>query len=232
MAFLLSIGSSAMEAADEVAVVLFVTGEASYSQRGKKGKVSKNLVLGKEDTLDTSNGRVDLQVGSSAVIRVAPFSKIKISELSSTSKDNSSTVELVSGKIFAKVDKSPRKENFTVTSASYTAGVRGTQFVISEEPKGSNPQAHEHSDIPDGIFVKEGEVGVSSSAGRDFSLNADEQAVQSQEGLLKQPLAEFMKEKMRVMDQFKKLSDENYQLLKEQKLKNQQLLESTKSGIK
>nr|WP_210410058.1 FecR family protein [Leptospira langatensis] len=231
--FLLSFGVNlhSLFAADEVAIVLFVVGEASGLQDGKKVSLKKNVVLKKQDEIETKEGKVDLQIGPSVVVRISPYTKVRLAELSSDGKENKSKVALVSGKIFARVDKSGKKEDFAVSSPSYNAGVRGTQFALSEETddqKKDNPE-HEDSDIPNGIFVKEGEVGVTTDNGQSFPVKANEEAVLSPQGLLKQPLEEFMREKMKILDGFKRISEDNYKLLRDQKLQNQELLHHTKT---
>ncbi|SHO47869.1 Sigma factor regulatory protein, FecR/PupR family (fragment) [Nitrosotalea sinensis] len=165
-------------------MVLFVTGEAFYIQNGKRSEVKKNIVLKKQDQVETIRGKVDLQIGSSSVIRISPYTKIQISELSSSAKENKSTIDLVSGKVFAKVDKRSKKENCVITSASYTAGVRGTQFVSgedSEQIRASSPD-HEDSNMPNGSFVKEGEVGGSTDSNNTTSVHSDEEIVMSPTG--------------------------------------------------
>ncbi|WP_207761441.1 FecR family protein [Leptospira perolatii] len=219
-------------AADEIAVTLFVSGKVSYTQNGKKLDLKKNVVLGKEDTIESADGKADIQVGPNAVIRLAPFSKVKIADLSSSAKENKSTVQLVSGKVFARVDKSDKKENFSVSSTSYTAGVRGTQFVVSEESEEARKQnpKNEDSNIPNGIFVKEGEVGVTTSSGNSVPVKSGEEAILSPEGLLKQPLEIFMQEKMKILDGFRKISEENYQLLKNQREQNQEMIRKARES--
>ncbi|MBE8402399.1 FecR domain-containing protein, partial [Leptospira borgpetersenii serovar Tarassovi] len=118
---------------EEVAVALFVTGKVQYFQAGKTEALKKNVILTKTAKIETREGKADLQLGANSVIRLAPFTKIEISELFSDSSKNTSKVILISGKLFANVQKSNKKEELEVNSASYTAGVRGTQFVVSEE---------------------------------------------------------------------------------------------------
>lgn len=225
--------SERLVAAEEVAVVLFVAGEATGIQSGKALPLKKGAILQKKDEIRTKEGKVDVQIGTSVVIRVAAFTEIKLSELFSDSRENKSKVELISGKVFARVEKSSKKENFSVSSSSYTAGVRGTQFIIGEEAeevRKKNPE-HDDSDIPDGIFVKEGEVGVTTQSGNDVSVKANEELVTSSEGLLKKPLESFIYEKMKILDHFKKISEENYKMLRDQKLQNQELLNETKQDL-
>ncbi|TGN00159.1 FecR family protein [Leptospira dzoumogneensis] len=224
---------SSLFAEEEIAIVLFIVGDVSGIQDGKKVSLKKNSILKKQDELETKEGKVDLQIGPSVVVRIAAFTKVKIAELSSDKKSNKSKLELVSGKVFARVDKGSKKEDFTITAPSYNAGVRGTQFVICEEnevQRKENPD-HEDSDVPNGIFVKEGEVGVTTENGKNFPLKRDEEAVISPQGLLKQPLEEFMREKMKILDGFKKIMEENYKILRDQKLQNQELLNQTKQDI-
>ncbi|TGL75804.1 FecR family protein [Leptospira yasudae] len=213
-----------LSADEEVAIALFVTGKVQYSQSGKTEALKKNTVLTKTAKVETGDGKVDLQLGANAVIRLAPFTKIEIAELLSDNSKNTAKVTLVSGKLFANVQKSNKKEDLQVSSTSYTAGVRGTQFVISEE-KNKAPR-NEDSDIPDGVFVNEGEVAVNSSAGGELDLKTGEQASWNGKELLLEPLKEFMKEKMKIIQNFKTIKAENYQMLKDQKLKNKELLEN------
>ncbi|EMY78479.1 sigma factor regulatory protein, FecR/PupR family [Leptospira weilii serovar Ranarum str. ICFT] len=209
---------------EEVAIVLFVTGKAQSIQAGKTEALKKNVVLTKSAKVETGEGKADLQLGANSVVRLAPFTKIEIAELFSDGSKNTTKVTLISGKLFANVQKSGKKEELEISSASYTAGVRGTQFVIAEE-KTKAPK-NEDSDIPDGIFVNEGEIAVHSSSGKDLDLKTGEQAVWDGKELLVEPLKEFMKEKMKVIQNFKAIKGENYQMLKEQKLKNKELLEN------
>ncbi|UOG62306.1 FecR family protein [Leptospira noguchii] len=210
---------------EEVAIVLFVTGKVQYSQTGKTETLKKNVILTKNAKVETGEGKADLQLGANAVIRIAPFTKIEIAELFSDNSKNTAKLTLVSGKLFTNVQKSNKKEELEISSASYTAGVRGTQFVISEE-KTKSPK-NEDSDIPEGVFVNEGEVAVHpSSSGNDLNLQAGEQASWNGKELLAEPLKEFMKEKMKIIQNFKTIKSENYQMLKEQKLKNKELLEN------
>ncbi|WP_061233792.1 FecR family protein [Leptospira interrogans] len=209
---------------EEIAIVLFVTGKVQYSQAGKTETLKKNVILTKNAKIETGEGKADLQLGANAVIRIAPFTKIEIAELFSDNSKNTAKLTLVSGKLFTNVQKSNKKEELEISSASYTAGVRGTQFVISEE-KTKAPK-NEDSDIPEGVFVNEGEVTVHPSSGNDLNLQAGEQASWNGKELLAEPLKEFMKEKMKIIQNFKAIKSENYQMLKEQKLKNKELLEN------
>ncbi|PJZ52973.1 FecR family protein [Leptospira adleri] len=209
---------------EEVAIALFVTGKVHYTLSGKTEALKKNTVLTKTATVETGEGKADLQLGASAVVRLAPFTKIEISELYSDGTKNKTKVNLVSGKLFANVQKSNKKEDLEVTSVSYTAGVRGTQFVVSEDRE--NAPKNEDSSIPNGVFVNEGQVAVNSSSGSDLDLKAGEQASWNGKELLLEPLKEFMKEKMKIIQTFKTIKAENYQMLKDQKLKNKELLEN------
>ncbi|MDI7217182.1 FecR family protein [Leptospira santarosai] len=221
--FFLTLSPQVVFADEEVAVALFVSGKVQYSQAGKTEALKKNVILTKAAKVETGEGKADLQLGVNSVIRLAPFTKIEIAELFSDNSKNASKVILISGKLFANVQKSNKKEELEVNSASYTAGVRGTQFIVSEE-KTKAPK-NEDSDIPDGIFVNEGEIAVHSSGG-DLDLKAGEQATWNGKELLVEPLKEFMKEKMKVIQNFKTIKTENYEMLKNQKLKNKELLEN------
>ncbi|EMO76305.1 hypothetical protein LEP1GSC127_3314 [Leptospira kirschneri str. 200801925] len=59
-----------------------------------------------------------------------------------------------------------------------------------------------------------------------MNLQAGEQASWNGKELLAEPLKEFMKEKMKIIQNFKAIKSENYEMLKGQKLKNKELLEN------
>ncbi|ASV10310.1 iron dicitrate transport regulator FecR [Leptospira interrogans serovar Canicola] len=209
---------------EEFAIVLLVSGKVQYSQAGKFETLKKFVLLSKIANVETGEGKADLQLGANAVIRIAPFTKIEIAELFTDNSKNTAKLTLVSGKLFTIVQNSNKMEELEISSASYTAGVRGTQFVISDE-KSKAPKI-EDSDIPEGVFVNEGEVTVHPSSGNDLNLQAGEQASWNGKELLAEPLKEFMKEKLKIIQNFKAIKSENYQMLKEQKLKNKELLEN------
>lgn len=133
--FFLILSPQVVFADEEVAVALFVSGKVQYSQAGKTEALKKNVILTKAAKVETGEGKADLQLGVNSVIRLAPFTKIEIAELFSDNSKNASKVILISGKLFANVQKSNKKEELEVNSASYTAGVRGTQFIVSEEKR-------------------------------------------------------------------------------------------------
>lgn len=59
-----------------------------------------------------------------------------------------------------------------------------------------------------------------------MDLKAGEQATWNGKELFVEPLKEFMKEKMKIIQNFKTIKTENYEMLKNQKLKNKKLLEN------
>ncbi|HMV81415.1 MAG TPA: FecR family protein, partial [Leptospiraceae bacterium] len=176
------------------------------------------------DRIKTGNGILDIQIGTNSVVRIGKntaFLLTKLFEENGTVKVN---LNLNEGSALAKVVKKMEKgSEFKITTPTKTAGVRGTQFMVQEGQDSTSKSESEK--IPDGIFVKEGEVTVKAAySQRQISVKAGEELITAQKKIQAQMLDSFMKEKLRILETLNVLQEENYKLLQEQYRKNQELL--------
>ncbi|MCW7492797.1 lipoprotein LipL45 [Leptospira sp. 2 VSF19] len=121
------------KAADLSAVVVFAVGDSKIQhadQTEEKAQLGALLKSG-DNVVTGDNGKVDIQFADGSSIRISPKSAIDFAKLS---QDNSGTTDtqiaLVSGKVFAKVNKAKKEDNFTVVTPTAIAGVRGTSFIV------------------------------------------------------------------------------------------------------
>lgn len=211
----------AQEKKSEMLVVAtFVVGDVSVN-RTKLIKVTKNFIFLTGDEVVTKKGTVDIQFGSGSVVRVAKNTVVKISRIMDADQKQNVNIGLVKGEVFSKVSKKmPPGSTFEIASPTITAGVRGTEFLISDGMVSGENNS-------DGVFVKEGEVAVivnENDSVKDFNVKAGEEVVITTQGILKQILEDHIKEKMRILDTLQVMKEDTYRLLKEQKEKNKELL--------
>jgi hypothetical protein len=201
-------------------VATFVVGDVSVN-RTKLIKVTKNFIFLTGDEVVTKKGTVDIQFGSGSVVRVAKNTVVKISRIMDADQKQNVNIGLVKGEVFSKVSKKmPPGSTFEIASPTITAGVRGTEFLISDGMVSGENNS-------DGVFVKEGEVTVivnENDSVKDFNVKAGEEVVITTQGILKQILEDHIKEKMRILDTLQVMKEDTYRLLKEQKEKNKELL--------
>ncbi len=218
---------------EEVGVVTFVQGKSTVSgPRLKAGgeNIKINQILKKDDTVETKDGVCEIQLATQATIRMEKFSKLTLVDLLNP-KSKQTTVKAYSGKLFVKAHKQGMKagSKLTVISPSYVAGVRGTEFLVALPEEGG-----ENSDltVPDGVYVNEGTVAVQSDEKSKVVLvNQNEEIVVSGKTLKKQLLDEYVKEKMKIFEKLDQLKEENYKLIRDQALKNEETLNEMKGKL-
>ncbi|WP_061298375.1 lipoprotein LipL45 [Leptospira borgpetersenii] len=115
------------------AVVVFSVGEAKILHTDlteEKATLGASLKAGdKVSTKDKS--KVDIQFADGSAVRISENSVIDFDALTINSKGNSDTrLALVSGKVFAKVNKASKEDQFSVVTPTAIAGVRGTSFIV------------------------------------------------------------------------------------------------------
>lgn len=216
--------------AEDVAVVSFSKGEVYISSpRFKTGRETIKLgsILQKGDTLVSKEGVCEIQLATQATIRTSHFTELKIDEILDP-KTNGSHLQLVGGKLFVKAHKEEgQNRQLTISSPSYVAGVRGTEFLLSTPGSGGEDESLK---LDTGVFVNEGSVAVKPEASAsEVLVNGNEEIVSSGKEMTKQILNEFAKEKMRIFEEFKKIKKENYERIKEQNRKNSELLNEFKN---
>lgn len=215
-------------------VATFVVGDVTANRSGKILKVTKNFIFLTGDEVITKKGTVDIQFGPGSIIRVANNTTIKIARIIEVNQKQNVNIGLTKGKVFSKVSpKTAPGSTFEVASPTITAGVRGTEFLVSEDTVGDAKD--KNLDVPEGVFVKEGEVAVQVSDNgslKDFTVKTGEEVVVTTNGILKQILEDHVKEKMKILDTLQVMKEANYKAMKELKEKNQELLNNRPSKIK
>jgi len=123
-------------ASPQIAKVLIVKGKVTYLAPGSKEAklLTKKSKLVKDTSIYVDGkGFTRIKYINSSFLTVGPNSKVI---LDMDLKDETSLVNLVSGKIRALVDKNKNNDKkFLVKTSSATMGVRGTEFQVSFAPK-------------------------------------------------------------------------------------------------
>ncbi|GBF50468.1 sigma factor regulatory protein, FecR/PupR family [Leptospira ryugenii] len=213
---------------EEVAVLTFIQGKVSFIASGKTKaeSVKLNQILKAGDSIQTENGICELQLATQATIRIEKFSRIFLEDILNP-KTKQTKVRAMAGKLFVKVHKHEKTKNhqLSVVSPSYVAGVRGTEFIVSNPDEGgTNPDL----DLESGVFVNEGSVAVSGPDKKEVMVKQNEEIVLKGKDFKKQILSNYAKEKMQIFQKLSQMKEENYQLFKEQHLNNQKLMEEMK----
>lgn len=213
-----------------VAVATFVSGKSYLKRSRVKKKIKINQTLFERDTIITKKGQVHIQFLDSAIVRVLENTQITIDKglKVRNQKGDQISIRLKKGRIFNKIVKKKRSSKegyfYRVISPSFAAGVRGTEFLISEENTVQKPK---------GVFVREGLVDVSPS--KNTKLTFDSVSLTEKEQLLVKTnkikysiLDDHIKKEMEIMSRLKFISRENYERLIKFKAKNKNLLEQIK----
>lgn len=115
------------------AVVVFSVGESKIlhaDSTEEKASLGSALKPG-DKVLTGDKAKVDIQVGDGSVVRLAPKTTMDFNKLVLNDNGSADTqLALVSGKVFAKVNKAQKNDNFSVVTPTAIAGVRGTSFIM------------------------------------------------------------------------------------------------------
>lgn len=106
-------------------------------------KAEKGLVLEKGDKIKTgANSEAVLQWANGHKVKVYALCMLNIEELSSSGSSEKTSLNVESGKIFAKANKlKSDKSAFQVETPTAVAGVRGTQFMVEVSDDGASTVA-------------------------------------------------------------------------------------------
>ncbi|MCB1191477.1 MAG: FecR domain-containing protein [Leptospiraceae bacterium] len=157
LSFFLSI-TIGLNAQKTIAVTTFVQGEVFYKIGTREQKVYKNQTFQENGIIITKKGKIDLQISSSNIIRLSENTSLFLKELSENSDEQKIELVLNVGKLYANITKKLKgNSSFKISTPTAVAGVRGTEFLVNEEPKSKEKTAGD-TDIPTGFFVKKGEV--------------------------------------------------------------------------
>lgn len=205
-------------------MAVFKSGEVFLQSGQKELPVETGQTFRVSDRIKTGNGILDIQIGTNSVVRIGKNTKFLLTKLFEENGTVKVNLNLNEGSALAKVVKKMDKgSEFKITTPTKTAGVRATQFMVQEGQDSTSK--NESEKIPDGIFVKEGEVTVKAAYSQNqISVKAGEELITAQKKIQAQMLDSFMKEKLRILETLNVLQEENYKLLQEQYRKNQEIL--------
>ncbi len=216
---------------DLVSVATFVSGDVTYKHGGKQEKVKVNTVFGKEDEVITKAGKVDIQVGPSAVLRLNNYTTLKFKELYEVGDAQKIKLAVNSGNVYTKIIKKLTKNSeFNVENDNSVAGVRGTEFLISETK--DMKKKYDDSDVEPGIYVNDGSVEAENknNSGQKESLSAGQEVVTKGGDFKKGILQEHIKQKMEIFKTLDVMKEENYKMLKEQNKKTRSMMDDIIKG--
>lgn len=216
---------------ESILVISKFSGTVNVTRDGAAISVKMGDLLKSGDVVSTgSSSFVDLEFPGGALIRVKEKSRLSISSILGEN-GLSAQLELVGGKAHIKIkEKLKQKESFRIKTPTMVAGVRGTEFSISDDDKK--------------IMVLEGTVAATQ--GEDVAETAVEGGKKvSGDNLEISPLTEEEKRELledskslsgltadvleTAQKNLKELKEQNSQLLQDQKESNRQNLEDQKA---
>ncbi|MCR9141754.1 MAG: FecR domain-containing protein [bacterium] len=114
------------------AVVTYASPDTLILRGAEEIPARIGAVLKEKDVIQTGQGPMDLQTTTGSTVRVRPYTRL---ELTSLLTNQTVKLDLKNGTVSARVRRSAAGENFTVTTPTAIAGVRGTAFVVTEDPE-------------------------------------------------------------------------------------------------
>lgn len=223
--FLGNLPAKEKESGETLAVATFTVGEVTYLRGGVEKKVTPRTIFYEKDVIVTKDGKVNIQVGPTAIVRLSPYSSLEMSKLYEIGDSREIALQLNNGRAYSKIVKKLDKDSsYRIYSPTLAAGVRGTEFVISE--KSEDEPENEDSDVETGVYVNEGEVAVSEPGGDNVAtLSPEEQVVKTGNDLKQGILDNYMKKKMEIFENLDVMKKRNYELLKKQKDRNKESID-------
>lgn len=151
------------------AVITFAVGESKIDHEdGTQEKAKIGVKLSEKDKVITNKkSKVDIQFSNGEIIRLDSNSYLYLDYVYrklggyDTKETNNSELALISGKLFAKVNKMNKNDSFTIKTPTSIAGVRGTSFIVATSGK------------KDTVKVLDGAVAVKTQS-VDFVIHEDQ----------------------------------------------------------
>lgn len=215
-----------------LAAALSVSGECYYERDGKSEFAKPKTIFFKSDRVFTKKGKMDVQIGPNAVLHLAPYTTVKLSELTEVDSKSNISLDLESGRGYTKFAKGLAPgSSYAIKTPTIVAGVRGTEFIISA---GDTPEeaGAEDADIPAGVFVNHGTVAV-SAAGRENEvqeLAPGEQITGVDNALVKGVMEDFLKKKMALFKKLDVMKEAQYKIMEREKNRMIETLDKVKNS--
>jgi hypothetical protein len=235
-------GCSKDKAKDKVereGVVNFVVGDVFLIKDGKeeKAKVEDAVKQGMKIKSVGENSSVEIYFGENA-IKVTGNTIVEVKSLATyvASNNEETSLYVEKGQMFSKIStKLAKGDTYDVKSPTTTAGVRGTEFLLTEDDAKGN------------IAVVDGAVEVKNNTKPDdkaLVVNADEEVdVEKGKGMVKKQLSEDKKRKMKILSEIREMKKEIWEKMRKQKEEimkavedqrqvNKKMIDDQKSGDK
>jgi len=215
--------------------VNFMSGKVNIILDGKKTGAEVGAVVKNGAKVETGAGAfVDIYFGDNAV-RVLENSLVEIGSVVTNMKDNTEKSEYTveKGKMFSRVTKKLAKgDEFTIKTPTTIAGVRGTEFLVSEENgKGMVACIDGKVAVSDataadkkGVEINAGEE-VSVEPGKDLVVKALSEENRANLAEIKQSFREARED---IREQFRKQKEEILKQVRDQKEENRKMVEEQK----
>ncbi len=144
------------------AVVNFIVGDVSISSDDKTSRKAKLNELAKmnEIIITAKNSHTDLQFSEGVLVRVQENSRLKIED-AVYGERKQTKLHLEGGKVRVISAKLKQEVHFKITTRAAVAGVRGTEFTVTDSEGGSV------------VLIKDGQLQINSSKAE----NSDKDAV-------------------------------------------------------
>ena len=151
------VSTASSEIQPNSAKIAFVVGSAEIIRGGKSEAAAVNSVIKSGETVRTSTGAmIVLQVSGSANIKVHENTEFVFDSIDESGK---TSIDLKNGSLYSKLKKLSKDQSYEIKTMTFTAAVRGTEFLSTSSEKDS------------GIKVLNGKVSL--SAGESIENIAD-----------------------------------------------------------
>lgn len=227
-------GVHAEKAANVYGMVSFVSGEATITKNNKSMPAKLNMKVEEGDVVTTKKGLVRIQISDAYICHIEKNTTVIFKKILEKTNTKSYNIDLHKGQIFSRlVPDKTRPGELTISSPSVTAGVRGTDFMVSETGENATGLKESNGEkiIPSGVYVSHGSVDVETNAKDDkqtVNVKSGEQATVAPGKLIKDILDDYVTTKMKILEELKIMKEFNCKLIEEQKEKNRKMLEEFK----
>ncbi len=168
---LVNCGEKQPSEAQRSMIIVFASGNAMIVREGKEVPAKVGMVVNENDVLKTTKGTVDLQTKNGSAVRIRNYTTVTISKLYGEGSADT-RLSMQHGGLLASVKRKSGKENFTVTTPTAIAGVRGTTFSVDS-----------NEGEPTRVKVLDGSVAMKPRVAALEKFSAEE--IQSDENLAK-----------------------------------------------
>ncbi|PJZ70159.1 lipoprotein LipL45 [Leptospira perolatii] len=128
-----NVDSTSAKPSEPTAIVVFSVGESKIQHADlteEKAQLGASLKTG-DKLVTKEKAKVDIQFADGSAVRISENSQLEFATLALNTQGNTDTrLSLVSGKVFAKVNKANKDDKFSVITPTAIAGVRGTSFIV------------------------------------------------------------------------------------------------------